>query len=137
MAQDGVFFRSLARIHPRYRTPAMSILAQGAWAIALTFSGTYEQLYTCVIFAAVLFHAATGAAVFVLRHTRPGARRPYRVWGYPLVPAAFILASLALVGNTLVEKPIESALGLGIVALGLPAYAWWRRSSNEAGSGAA
>ncbi len=137
MAEDRVFFPALARIHPRYRTPSACLLAQGAWASLLTFSGTYEQLYTCVIFAAVLFHAATGAAVFVLRHTRPGARRPYRVWGYPLVPAAFILASLALVGNTLVEKPIESALGLGIVALGLPAYAWWRRSSNEAGSGAA
>jgi APA family basic amino acid/polyamine antiporter len=137
MAEDRVFFPALARIHTRYRTPSACLLAQGTWASLLTFSGTYEQLYTCVIFAAVLFHAATGAAVFVLRRTRPGAPRPYRVWGYPLVPAVFILASLALVGNTLVEKPIESALGLGIVALGLPAYAWWRRDGKEARPGAA
>lgn len=127
MAQDGVFFRSLARIHPRYRTPAMSILAQGAWAVALTFSGTYEQLYTYVVFAVFLFHAATGAAVFVLRRTRPDAPRPYRTWGYPVVPLVFILTALAFVANTLLERPVESLGGLGLLALGLPAYFFWRR----------
>src|SRR5207249_5688752 len=91
MAQDGLFFRSLARVHPRYRTPATSIVVQGGWAIALTFSGTYEQLYTYVVFAMFLFHAATGAAVIVLRRTRPGLPRPYRAWGYPVVPCVFIL----------------------------------------------
>ncbi len=137
MAQDGVFFPALATVHPRYRTPSACILAQGSWASLLTFSGTYEQLYTYVTFVIVLFHAATGAAVFVLRRTRPDAPRPYRVWGYPLVPAAFILPSLALVANTLVEKPRESLFGVVILALGLPAYAWWRRGSMEAGPGAA
>ncbi len=127
MAQDGVFFRSLARIHPRYRTPTMSILAQGVWAIALTFSGTYEQLYTYVIFAVFLFHAATGAGIFVLRKKRPEHPRPYRVWGYPVVPVVFILTSMAFVANTLVERPIESLWGLGLLALGLPAYFSWRR----------
>ncbi len=127
MAQDGVFFRSLARIHPRYRTPTMSILAQGVWAIALTFSGTYEQLYTYVIFAVFLFHAATGAGVFVLRKKRPDHPRPYRVWGYPIVPVVFILTSMAFVANTLVERPIESVWGLGLLVLGLPAYFSWRR----------
>lgn len=126
MAQDGVFFPALAAIHPRYRTPAASILAQGVWSAILALSGSYEQLYTYVIFAAVLFHAATGAAVFVLRRTQPDTPRPYRTWGYPWVPAVFILSSLWLVGNTLVEKPSESLIGLGFVALGLPAYAWWR-----------
>ena len=127
MAQDGVFFPALARIHPRHRTPSASLLAQGVWATLLTFSGSYEQLYTYVVFAVVLFHAATGAAVFVLRRARPDAPRPYRVWGYPWVPLLFILSSAALVVNTLVEKPRESAFGLGLLLLGLPAYLWWRR----------
>jgi len=129
MAQDGVFFRSLAHIHPRYRTPARSVLVQGVWAIALTFSGTYEQLYTYVVFAMFLFHAATGAAVFVLRRTRPDHARPYRVWGYPVVPVVFILTSMAFVGNTLFERPMESMWGLGLLALGLPAYFFWRRKA--------
>jgi APA family basic amino acid/polyamine antiporter len=135
MAQDGVFFRSFARIHPRYRTPNMSILAQGAWAILLTFSGSYDQLYTYVVFAVVLFHAATAAGVFVLRRTQPTTPRPYRTWGYPLVPAIFIAACVALVANTLIEKPRESLVGLGLLLLGLPAYAWWRRSARDGQTG--
>jgi APA family basic amino acid/polyamine antiporter len=131
MAQDGVFFPSLARIHPRYRTPSTSILAQGVWAILLTFSGTYEQLYTYVTFAVTLFHAATGVAVFVLRRTRPDAPRPYRTWGYPVVPALFVLSALLVVGNTLQEKPKESLIGLGLLALGVPAYLFWQRRAAE------
>jgi APA family basic amino acid/polyamine antiporter len=127
MAQDGLFFPALARIHPRYATPAASIVAQGVWASVLALSGTYEQLYTYVVFASFCFHAGLGAAVIALRRTRPDAPRPYRTWGYPVVPIAFILTSLAFVANTLVEKPVESFIGLGLVALGLPAYAWWRR----------
>jgi APA family basic amino acid/polyamine antiporter len=130
MAVDGVFFRSLAVIHPRYRTPVRSLWAQSAWAMVLTASGTYEQLFTYVVFAALLFHVATGAAVFVLRRTRPEAPRPYRVWGYPVVPTLFILSSLLLIQNTLVEKPRESVLGVFLVALGVPAYAYWRRRSR-------
>ena len=129
MAQDGLFFRSLSRIHPRYRTPAACLIAQGAWAAALTFTGTYEQLYTYVVFALFLFHALTGAAVIVLRRTRPEAERPYRTWGYPVVPIVFVLAATALLANTLVEKPLESLLGLVLVALGVPAYMWWRREA--------
>src|SRR4051812_25587095 len=127
MAADGVFFRALAAIHPRYRTPVRSLWSQSLWAVLLTASGTYDQLYTYVVFAAVLFHAGTGAAVFVLRRTRPDAPRPYRVWGYPIVPAAFILSSLLLVGNTLLERPRESLFSLGLVGLGIPAYLYWRR----------
>lgn len=131
MAQDGVFFRALARVHPRHRTPAACVAAQGLWATLLTFSGSYEQLYTYVTFVVVLFHAATAAAVFVLRRTRPGPR-PYSVPGYPWVPALFVLAMLVLVANTLRERPVESLIGLGIVALGLPAYALWRRQAAAA-----
>jgi APA family basic amino acid/polyamine antiporter len=127
MAQDGLFFRAVASIHPRYRTPDVSLWTQSGWAVLLTLSGTYEQIYTYVIFAAVLFHVMTGAAVFVLRRTRPDLPRPYKTWGYPVVPALFILASLILLLNTLNERPTESLLGLGLVALGLPAYFWWRK----------
>ncbi len=134
MAADGVFFRTAAAIHPRYRTPGRSLWLQSGWAVLLTLSGTYEQLYTYVVFAAVLFHVATGAAVFVLRRRRPELARPYRVWGYPVVPALFVVASTILVANTLVEKPVESLLGLGLVAIGIPAYLFWRgRAGKEVG----
>ena len=130
MAEDRVFFRAPAHIHPRYRTPTNSIVAQGVWAIALTFSGTYNQLITYVIVAVFLFHAATGAAVMVLRRTRPDAPRPYRVWGYPVLPVLFVVSALAFVANALVEKPVESGIGIALLALGIPAYRWWR--SKEA-----
>jgi basic amino acid/polyamine antiporter, APA family len=133
MAEDGLFFRSLARIHPKHRTPVPSLWAQTAWSVVLTVSGTYSQLYTYVIFASVLFHAMTAAAVFIFRRRLPDAPRPYRTWGYPVVPALFILACLLLIGNTLKESPVESLVGLGIVALGLPAYAMFRRRASPAG----
>jgi APA family basic amino acid/polyamine antiporter len=127
MAGDGLFFRSLARIHPKYRTPVPSLWAQTAWAVVLTVSGTYSQLYTYVVFASVVFHAMIAAAVFVLRRRRPEAPRPYRTWGYPWVPILFILSCLLLIGNTLQASPRESLIGLALVALGLPAYALFRR----------
>lgn len=133
MARDGVFVSGLAVVHPRFLTPARSLLAQGVWSAALTLSGTYSQLYTYVMFAATAFHVATGAAVFVLRHRHPDHPRPYRVWGYPVVPALFIVGCGLLVAGSLVEKPIESLWGLGLVALGLPGYAWWRHT-HRAGS---
>jgi basic amino acid/polyamine antiporter, APA family len=129
MAQDGVFFRSLAEIHPTYHTPVRSLWAQTVWSILLTVSGTYEQLYTYVVIVGIVFHAATAAAVFVLRRRYPDHPRPYRTWGYPAVPVLFILACLLLIGNTLVEKPVESFLGLGLLILGLPAYLWFRKRS--------
>ena len=130
MAQDGLFFRSLARIHPVHRTPSACIVAQGVWSAVLAFSGTYEQLGTYVIFATFLFHIATGAALFVLRRTRPESSKTYRAWGYPWTPIVFILTSLAFVANTLNVRPIESLWGLLLMALGLPAYFWWRRASG-------
>jgi basic amino acid/polyamine antiporter, APA family len=131
MARDGLFFASLGRVHPRFRTPGRSLWVQGVWAALLTVSGRYDQLYTYVIFVAVLFHVAAGAAVLVLRRTRPEAIRPYRTWGYPVVPLLFILGCLILLANTLAERPTESLLGLGLLALGLPAYAYWRRGASH------
>jgi APA family basic amino acid/polyamine antiporter len=130
MARDGVFFKSLGVVHPKWRTPAACILAQGVWTVVLTVSGTYEALYTYVIVVLFLFHAATGLAVFVLRAKRPEWPRPYRVSGYPIVPAIFVLTSLAFVGNSLLERPTESLFGFGIMLLGLPAYAYWKRTAT-------
>lgn len=127
MAKDGLFFRSLAKINPRTRVPASSLVAQGAWAGVLVLSGTFEQLYTYVIFVEVLFFAATGAAIYVLRRKMPESPRPYRAWGYPWVPGLFVASSLLLTGNTLLERPVEALIGLGLLVLGLPAYARWRR----------
>jgi basic amino acid/polyamine antiporter, APA family len=138
MAEDGLFFRSLAKVDPRHRTPVASLWAQTAWSLLLTASGTYSQLYTYVIFASVVFHAMIAFAVFVLRRRRPDHPRPYRTWGYPVVPALFILACLLLIGNTLQESPRESLAGLVLVALGLPAYWMFRRgSSRNLGAGSA
>jgi APA family basic amino acid/polyamine antiporter len=130
MAQDGLFFSALAHIHPVYRTPNASLIAQGALGILLTCSGTYQQLYTYVIFAIFLFHAATGIAVFVLRRHRPEIPRPFRVPGYPWVPLLFVGTSVFFVVNTLLEAPRESLVGLGLLALGVPAYVYWRRRAR-------
>jgi len=129
MARDGVFFRALAAVHPRFHTPGRSLWAQSLWGALLALTGTYEQLYTYVIFAMLLFHTATAGAVIVLRHRRPDAERPYRVAGYPWVPLLFLVSSVLLLANTLAEKPTESMIGLLILAAGVPAYAWWRRGA--------
>ena len=128
MAGDRLFFPSARRIHARYRTPHVAIVGLTAWSVLLALSGTYEQLFTYVMFASILFNLATGAALFRLRRSRPDHPRPYRTWGYPFVPLVFILGSAAFVINTLLERPFESVAGLGLLALGLPAYWYWRKS---------
>jgi len=132
MARDGVFFKALAEVHPKWRTPVACILAQGAWTVLLTASGTYEALYTYVVVVLFLFHAAIGVAVFVLRARKPEWPRPYKVTGYPLVPAVFVLTSLAFVLNSLIERPIESLFGFGIMLLGVPAFLYWKRARRAA-----
>jgi basic amino acid/polyamine antiporter, APA family len=127
MAVDGLFFKSVAAVHPRYRTPHVAIAFTCIWSALLAVSGTYNQLFTYVTFASVLFSTLGGIAIFRLRRTHPTARRPYKTWGYPLVPALFVAGSGLLVVNTLLERPVESLLGLGLVALGLPAYWYWTR----------
>ena len=131
MAEDGLFFRRLARIHPGHRTPSASLLAQGVLAAAIALSGTYAELYTTVVFAGVLFHAATAAAVFVLRRTRPDAERPFRAWGYPWTTGAFVVVCLVVASVPLVQAPVRSVLGLGLIAAGLPAYAFWSRTRDR------
>lgn len=127
MARDGVFFRALGDVHPRFGTPAVAIAASGAWAAVLTLWGSFEQLLTYVVFASWLFAALAAASVFVLRRRRPDAPRPFRVPGYPLTPAVFILAAVAIVANTVVARPVQAFAGIGIVLLGTPAYLFWQR----------
>jgi len=126
MAADGMFFKAAAAVHPRYRTPHVAIAMTCAWSALLTLTGTYEQLFTWVTFASVTFGVLGGLAIFRLRRLRPDAVRPYRAWGYPLVPALFVAGLGVLVVNTVVEKPTESLIGVILVALGLPAYWYWR-----------
>jgi APA family basic amino acid/polyamine antiporter len=130
MAEDGVFFRSVARIDPRFHTPVVSLWLQSAWAIVLVMTGSYVQLFTWVTFAVVVFHVATASAVFVLRRRQPDVPRPYRVWGYPWIPALFIAGMGAVVVSTLVVRPVESLLGLLAIATGWPAFAWWQARSS-------
>jgi len=127
MASDGVFIPAASRVHARYRTPHVAIVALTIWSALLALSGSYEQLFTYVMFASILFSVAAGAAHFVLRRTKPDHPRPYRTWGYPIVPAIFTAGSAAFVVNTLLERPGESIAGLGLLALGLPAYFYWHR----------
>jgi APA family basic amino acid/polyamine antiporter len=129
MSQDGLFFRALGAVHPVYRTPHVAIVCLTVWSATLALSGSYNQLFTYVMFASLLFSAAGGLAVFRLRRLRPDIPRAYRVWGYPIVPGLFVLGSTAFVINTLLERPGESLAGLGLMALGLPAYWYWKKQT--------
>ena len=130
MAKDGVFFRVVSRIHPKFQTPAVALILLGAWSTILAVSGSFEALYTYVIFAMWIFSGAAIAGVIILRRRLPHLHRPYLVWGYPFLPIAFIVASVAIVANTLVTKPLESVLGLAIVLAGIPFYFIWKHWSG-------
>jgi APA family basic amino acid/polyamine antiporter len=132
MARAGLFFRWAAVLHPRFRSPNITLAAQMAVAVALTLSGSYVQLTTYVVFVSFLFYAMSAAAVMVLRRREPVLSRPYRAWGYPVTPIVFILFAAFLVGDTIVQTPIESAVGTGLLLLGLPAYVLWRRQGGAA-----
>lgn len=131
MANDGVFFSAARRLNHN-RVPAFALVIQGIWAGVLTLSGTYSDLLDYVIFAQLLFYVLTVAAVFVLRRTRPDAPRPYRAWGYPVVPAAYIVAAVALMLDLLVVKPRFTWPGLGIVIAGAIVYSVMRRRPSAA-----
>jgi APA family basic amino acid/polyamine antiporter len=131
MAQDGLFFRRVADIHPKHRTPHVSILALSGWgAILVLLSGKYSELFTYVIFASVILYGMATASVIVLRYKRPDLPRPYRTLGYPFVPILFVAGIVCLVVSTLIKSPRESLMGLVIVALGVPFYFYWSRKSR-------
>ena len=133
MASDGLFFSPLARVHPRFSTPAVALGAQCLWACVLVFSGSFDQLTDMLIFVSWIFYALAAAGVFVLRRKLPNQRRPYRVWGYPVVPAVFVLFASAYVVVTLMQNTRDTALGLLLVVLGIPLYLWKVRGSSQDG----
>ena len=127
MARDGIFFRKLAEIHPRFGTPAFAIIACSAWSMLLAATGTFEQLLTYVVFIGWLFYGLGALSVFSYRRREPLAPRPFRVPGYPVTPILFVASAAAIVINTMIAQPGRAAVGLGVVLLGSPAYFIWRR----------
>jgi len=150
MARQGVFFKSQGSLHARYGTPVVALVTQAVIASVLTlvprclaaFSfeicsprPLYDQLATYVVFAQFIFYALSAGAVIRLRYTAPGIARPYRTWGYPVTSIVFIAFAAWLVYNTIVETPKDSAIGVGLILLGLPGYWYWRRHQRLAGAG--
>jgi basic amino acid/polyamine antiporter, APA family len=131
MAQDGVFFKRMAVIHPKWRTPAFSLIGQGIWAAALALSGRYDQLYTYVIYGMVLSYTLTVIGMFLLRWKRPEIPRPYRCTGYPWLPAIYVLIGTAWTLNTIITRPTQAFWGTAIVLIGVPGYLYWKRSNRK------
>lgn len=124
-ARDGLFPQPLAQLHPRFRTPAVSIIAQAFIAGLFALTGRYDALYTKVIFSEFLFYALVTAAILILRRREPELERPYRTWGYPWVPAIFVILAAGLLVNTFLEQRSDSLWGLGLMGSGIPAYFLW------------
>jgi APA family basic amino acid/polyamine antiporter len=121
MAHDGLLFRWVDHVHPRFRTPDRAIVLQAIWASLLVWTGTYRQLFTRVIFTEWIFFALMAGGIFALRR-RASYAPAYRVWGYPWTPVLFVVASIAIVVNRLISEPIDSAIGLALVGIGVPVF---------------
>jgi APA family basic amino acid/polyamine antiporter len=134
MARDGLFFPSAAVVHPRFLTPARALVLHGVVAALLTLTGTYSDLITLSAFSSLLFNILTVVGLFVLRRTRPDLPRPYRAWGYPVLPALYVLVAAFFLVYILVGDPRNSGLGLLLTAIGLPAYFHWKGRRARPGS---
>ena len=132
MARDKLFFSSVSKIHPRYRTPVISLVVQGVWSCLLTLSGSYSQLLDYITFAVLLFNIVTIIGLVVLRYKRPDLKRPYRTWGYPYVLILFVAIAGFVAAVLLLYKPMYTWPGLMIVLLGVPVYFLWRRFGQVA-----
>ena len=132
MAQDGLLFRWAGAIHPRYLTPHRAILLQAVWASVLVATGTFRDLFTRVIYTEWIFFGILAIALIRLRR-RPGLDRQYSMWGYPVLPAVFVIAALGLVASAVATNPVETATGLGLVLIGLPVYYVAKRDRGEEG----
>jgi APA family basic amino acid/polyamine antiporter len=130
-ARDGLFFAKFGEVHPRFSTPAFSIVAQAVWAVILLLSGTYETLLDYAMFALWISYALMVAGMIVLRRKQPALERPYRMWGYPVTPLLFLAVAGGFLVNTLIEKPGPSLAGLALIATGVPVYFVWRKSSRR------
>jgi APA family basic amino acid/polyamine antiporter len=132
MARDGLFFKKIAEVHPKYLTPYISILTLGLWSAILSLSGTFDQLLTYVIFGQWIFFGLTVAAVFILRRKRPDLPRPYKTWGYPVTPLLFVLCALYISLNSLIYTFFNALAGLVVILVGIPAYLYWRGRLRKA-----
>jgi APA family basic amino acid/polyamine antiporter len=131
MADDGLFFRKFASVHPRFFTPAVALVGQALWAAVLIAFAVYRQLTTYVVFASWVFYALSSLALIRLRRTRPDLDRPYRAWGYPYAQILFVIAATGIILNTLWVSPRESMIGLAIIALGVPVFWIWESRRVE------
>jgi basic amino acid/polyamine antiporter, APA family len=127
MARDGLFFQNLGRLHPKTRVPVGALLVQGVWACLLALSGSFDTLTDYVIFGSWIFYGLVTASIFIFRRKMPHAERPYRAWGYPVVPVLFLLVTAFLLVNTLMTAPGRAVTGLVLIALGLPVYYFFFR----------
>jgi APA family basic amino acid/polyamine antiporter len=132
MARDGVFFKRLALVDPRFGTPAIAISAIAIWAAVLAVSWTFEQLLTYVVFTGWIFYGLGGLAVLQLRRKEPNAVRPFRVPGYPVTPLLFVASAVLLVGNTVIAQPDRAAAGIVVMLVGTPAFYLWRARARRA-----
>jgi APA family basic amino acid/polyamine antiporter len=130
MAKEKLFFPGIEKIN-RKNVPGNSLLWQGIWSSVLVLSGTFDQLTDMVVFAEFIFYGATTLGVFILRRRMPDAHRPYKVWGYPVVPALFIIFCVGLVGNTFVTRPREALLGMILILSGIPVFLWLGRKKKR------
>lgn len=126
MANDGLFFKSVAKVHPKFRTPSNALLVQGIWASVLVLSGNFDQLTDMLIFAAFIFYGAGAYGVFVLRRKLKDVPRPYKVFGYPFIPGLFVVFCAILVIVSVVERPREAGIGTFLILSGLPVYFYMR-----------
>jgi|TARA_B100001079_G_scaffold177839_2_gene152799 APA family basic amino acid/polyamine antiporter len=127
MAKDGLFFKQAGTIHSTFQSPTNALIIQCVWACILTFTGTFNQLITYIIFASWIFYGMSAGAVIVLRKKRPDLDRPYKTPFYPWIPAIFILFSIFLTINTILEAPRDAAIGTAIILAGLPLYFYWKK----------
>lgn len=130
MAKEGLFFKKVAVLNQKH-APGNSLLYQCVWACLLVLSGTFDQLTDMIIFAVFIYYGATTVGVFILRKTMPNAPRPYKVWGYPVVPAIVILFCACLVFNTVYVRPREAAIGMVLMLTGVPMYWWFKRRNVQ------
>ena len=131
MARDRLFFKGLSKVSPRTHVPIRSLVVLGIWSCVIAMSGSYDQLTDSAIFALTLFYAFVAGSVFVFRRRMPDAPRPYRTWGYPVVPIIFLVVNGWLIATTIWNTPKQSAIGLGLILIGLPVYLIWSKRDRQ------